>query len=110
MDDDRDRKLGVPSRLRALWRGEVPLREAFWWHAMAVGTLVNLLATLLFVALNALGTPNGIAVVAFLLPVPYNFFVVVAVWHSADHYTGPPIRAHMARLAVSLWAIAATLT
>ena len=109
MGDDRERNLAYPSRVRALWRGEVPLRVAFWWHAMVVGTLLNVVATLFFVTLNAVGAPTAAALTAFLLPVPYNFFVLAAVWRSADRYAGPALRAHLARLAVTLWAITATI-
>ena len=109
MSEERDPRPALPFRVRALWRGEVPLRVAFWWHAMAVGTLLNVLATLLFVALQSLEMPDPVGLAAFFLPVPYNVFIVVAVWRSADRYTGPLSVAHMARVAVSLWALTASI-
>jgi len=99
----------LPAQVGALWRGEGALGVVFWWHAMVVGTLVNVLTTFLFVALQAMYMSNIAGLAVFLLPVPYNIFVAVAVWRSADRYAGPPLRAQLARLVVSLWAIGASL-
>ncbi len=109
MSEKREPRPALSSRVRALWLGEVPLRVAFWWHAMVMGTLLNVLATLLFVALQSLEALDAVSFAAFFLPVPYNIFVAVAVWRSAGRYAGPPLHAQLARLAVSLWAIGASL-
>lgn len=109
MSEERDPKPALPSRVRELWRGEVPLGVVFWWHAMAIGTLLNVLATFLFVALQSLDMPNPVCLAAFFLPVPYNLFVTIAVWRSAGRYAGPQLVAHMARIAVSLWAVTASI-
>ncbi|WP_316979051.1 hypothetical protein [Shumkonia mesophila] len=109
MSEERDPRPASPSRVRALWLGEVPLRVVFWWHAMVVGTLFNVLATLLFVVVQSLGASDAVSLAALLLPVPYNVFIAIAVWRSAGRYTGPPLWAHLARLAVSLWAIGASV-
>lgn len=109
MSEARDPRPAFLLRVRALWLGEVPLRVAFWWHAMVMGTLFNVLATLLFVVMQSLGAPDAASLIALLLPVPYNAFAAIAVWRSAGRYAGPPLRAHLARVAVSLWAIGASL-
>ncbi len=109
MSEARDPRPAFLLRVRALWMGEVPLRVVFWWHAMVVGTLLNVLATLLFVVVQSLGASDAVSLATLLLPVPYNFFIAVAVWRSAGRYAGPPLRAHLARIAVSLWAIGASL-
>lgn len=109
MSANRNNGFAVPAPVRALWRGEAPLGVVFWWHTMVVGTLINVATTLLFVALLSLGAPNALNLAAFLLPIPYNIFLLVAVWNSAERYAGPPLRAHLARLAVSLWATIACL-
>jgi len=109
MSANRDNRPAVPAPVRALWRGEAPLGVVFWWHTVTVGTLVNAATTLLFVALLSLGAPDALNVAALLLPVPYNIFLAVAVWRSAGRYEGPPERASLARLAVSLWALIACL-
>lgn len=109
MSEERDRKPALPSRMRALWRGEVPLRVVFWWHAMVVGTFLNVLATFLFVALQSLDMPDPVGLAAFFLPVPYNVFIAIAVWRSAGRYAGPLPMAHIARIAVCLWAVTASI-
>lgn len=110
MDDTPEDRLESPSRLRALWQGDVPLGEAFWLYAVGAGAFLNLLASLLFVLMNALGAPNAVAVTVFFLPVPYNVFAAVIVWRSAGRYEGPPSRALLARLAVVLLAVIASFT
>lgn len=109
MTEDRNRRFAPLVGAGALWRGEGELGVVFWWHAMVVGTLLNVLTTFVFVALQTMHVSNVASLAAFVLPVPYNLFVAVAVWRSAGRYAGPPLRAQLARLAVSLWAIGASL-
>jgi len=88
-----------------LWRGEVPLARAFWEYAILYGLLVNLLATAGSFALFATDASTALAVAFFCLPIPYNFFVLVAVWRSAGRYTGPKQWADLARVAVVVWVL-----
>jgi hypothetical protein len=97
------------ARLLSLWRGEIPLASAFWRYAIIYGTLANLFATLLTLALLSAGTPGAIATAVFLLPLPYNILAGVGVWRSAGLYTGNPLWARLGRLTVVLWAVLATL-
>jgi len=93
----------------ALWSGEVPLARAFWEYAILWGTLLNLVTTLgAFMLLEAEGQ-EGAAVALLLLPVPYNVFMLVAVWRSAARYEGPPHWAQLARAAIALWVALASL-
>ena len=96
--------------LHALWRGEIPLGQAFWWYAVVVGSLLNLVTTILFMALASVQAPAVLSIAAFLLPVPYNLFILVAVWRSAGRYEGPPERALLARILTVLWAAVASLS
>lgn len=98
-----------PRGLGAVWRGEVPLATAFWWHAIVVGTAINVVATFAFVAVHAAHVSNVASLAVMLAPIPYNVFVAVAVWRSAGRYPGPPFHAQMARAAVVAWAIVASL-
>ena len=50
----------------------------------------------------------ALAVVAFALPIPYNVFVAVAVWRSADRYQGSKAWADAARVATVIWAVVLT--
>ena len=41
-------------------------------------------------------------------PVPYNIFMVVAVWRSADRYRGAKTWAELARVSTVIWMLALT--
>jgi hypothetical protein len=89
--------------MRALWEGRLPLAQAFWEHAVIYAAVVNLVATYATFAALAAGLPGPLAVIVFLLPVPYIFVAVVGVWRSAAAYEGPPHWASLARAAAVLW-------
>ena len=89
--------------MRALWNGELPLARAFWEYAVLYAGLANLCATIAAFAVMAADLPGALAVVVFLLPVPYIALSVVGVWRSADAYSGPPHWASLARAAAILW-------
>ena len=95
------------SVLRRLWAGEVPLARVFWQYAMIGGTALNVVATLLAMALLAADAPELLAVTVFALPIPYNVFALVAVWRSASAYEGPRLLADLARVVSLIWAVAA---
>jgi hypothetical protein len=96
--------------LRRLWAGEVPLAQVFWTYAMIGGSAFNLAATLAAMTLLAADAPEVTAIVAFALPIPYNLLMLIAVWQSARAYRGAHLWADLARLAIIVWTIAATLT
>ncbi len=106
MPDSRRKK---KSPARALWAGEVPLARAFWGYAIAGGLALNLATTALSLALFAADAPTVLAVAALALPVPYNVFVCVAVWRSAERYGGERRWADLARVAIVLWTILASV-
>lgn len=85
------------SRLRRLWRGEVPLADAFWNWAVIGGVSFNLLATMLFLALLSADRPVAALVIGHV-PVPYNIVAAVGVWRSAARYEGPRQLAGLARV------------
>ena len=89
--------------LAALWRGEVPLRQAFWEYAIAYGTTGNIVATAAAIATVAAGLPDVLAIGLFLVPLPYIFAAIVGVFRSADNYRGPPQWATIAKIAVIVW-------
>ena len=99
------------SRLKALWSGQLPLREAFWDWAVFWGLLINLAFSLLSLVVIVFARHTGAAVAIapvatslllalHLFPLPYNLLVVVSVWRSAGR-TGIPLAITCgARLAV----------
>jgi hypothetical protein len=95
--------------LRSLWAGKMPLRTAFWEYAVFYGFVLNLLTTIASLALIAFDAPAAIAVTVHFLALPYNLFVLFAVWRSAARYDGPPHWANAARMAVTIWAVVVTV-
>ena len=83
--------------MTALWKGQLPLAQAYWEFAVVYVILANLCATGAALGALALGLPTALAVVIFLLPVPYVLVAVIGVWRSADAYDGPPHWASLAR-------------
>jgi hypothetical protein len=99
----------MKDRLVQLWRGNIELPRAFWDYAIIYGSLANLFATIVALAMLASNLSGLIALAVFLLPVPYNIVAAVGVWRSAELYRGPPVWANLARIAVIVWAAIATL-
>ena len=98
------------TKLRSLWRGELPLGEAFWTWAIGVGLLVNLLSSLLFLALISADRPWAALFVGYALSVPYNALATVGVWRSADRYEGDVSHANLARLVTAVVMLVLTVT
>ena len=86
------------TRLRALWSGDLPLGEAFWTYAVVGGLAVNLITSLLFLALISWDRPLAALFVGYALSVPYNIVALVGVWRSAARYEGERIHADLARI------------
>jgi len=84
------------------WRGEVPLRRLFWRDMAALGTLINLVASLAALMLASQGAPAALAVALHFAPVPYNLFLAMAVWRS-------PQRTAWLSGAGLLWVLAMTV-
>ena len=87
----------------ALWKGRLPLWQAFWEHAILYVTVLNTLATVGTFGVLAAGLPVALAAAVFLLPIPYIVVAVVGVWRSADAYRGPPHWATLARIVAAVW-------
>ena len=89
--------------LKRLWTGEVPLPEAFWWYGIAWALAVNVTTSVLFFALYTKDASPLLLVPAYILPLPVNLFILVAVWRSAGRYDGPAKWATWARLGTLAW-------
>ena len=85
------------SPLARLWRGEIPLAEAFWGWAVLGAIFVNLGTTALFLALVSAGYALAAWVIGYAISIPYNVLALVGVWRSADNFEGAEIWAHAAR-------------
>lgn len=56
------------------------MRVLFWRDMVLVGTLINLLFTGVALAMAASDLPIGVAAAVHFAPLPYNLFLVAAVW------------------------------
>ena len=79
------------------WRGQVPWPVLLWRDMLGVGTVVNLTATILALAVMVQDGPDGLAVALHLLPMPYNGFLFRrAVAHAGPEHARLPDRRRMA--------------
>lgn len=84
-------------KLRSLWRGDLPLAEAFWTWTVLIGLMVNVSTTILFLTLITLDRPWTALLAGYAFSVPYNIIAVVGVWRSAERDQGTGINADLAR-------------
>lgn len=96
--------------LRRLWRGELPLADAFWNWAVLGGLVVNLGTSGLFLAALAADRVILAFFVGYAVPLPYNLAVTVGVWRAAARYAGDRRWAELARAATITGMVLATLT
>ena len=80
----------VFASLKALWLGQLPLREAFWRYAITYDLILNLAATMAALTLVLAEAPIVLAAIAHFLPLPYSLFAATGAWRSADRYEGNP--------------------
>lgn len=99
--------VGTMGRLRALWRGDLPLGEAFWTWAVLGGLLVNVPTSIAFLALVSADLPVLALIVGKGLSLPYNLLATVGVWRSAAR---SPAGADLCRGAVLVLMAALSLT
>ena len=69
-----------PGFFRQRWHGQVALHQLFWWDLLAVGTLVNAGFVVFSLILLAQGMAGGYWLTLHALVLPYNLFLVAAVW------------------------------
>jgi hypothetical protein len=89
------------------WRRQVPLGVLFWRDMIVAGSALNL--AFAFAGLMALGfkADPAVAIAIFHAPLPYNFFIVGAIWRTADLVAAT--KASSARFGAVLWLVAATV-
>ena len=78
------------------------MRTLFWRDMLIVGTMVNLYASLVAMLMVAQGVAAQWALLVHLAPLPYNIFLLSAVWRS--HQSRLP-----ATLAATAWLVAVTI-
>jgi len=86
------------------WRGEVPLDRLFWRDMLLVATVISLGSSALALVLLGLKLPLWAVLAVHFLPVPYNIFLSVSVWRTAERAGGA--KASLMMLGSALWLIA----
>jgi hypothetical protein len=94
---------GILDRMKALWRGELPLETAFWHYAIYYGLIINLVATTVSIVLLLIDASIALVVAVHLVPLPYSVVAAVGVWRSAHRYGGSRKFADFARIGVLGW-------
>jgi hypothetical protein len=98
------------SRITALWRGELPLGDAFWTWAVLGGLIVNVSTSVAFLALISADMTWPAMIIGYGCSVPYNIVVLVGVWRAAARHPGPVVQADLARGASALLMTVLSLT
>lgn len=68
--------------MAARWHGLVGWRTLFWRDLLLVGTSLNLIMTGSALALLSQDVPLHWVLLTHLLPLPYNLFIVSALWRA----------------------------
>ncbi|TIW15350.1 MAG: hypothetical protein E5V81_25005 [Mesorhizobium sp.] len=89
---------------RTRWRGEAPLDRLFWRDMLLVATILSVASSALALTLLGLKLPLWLVLAVHLLPVPYNIFLTIAVWRTAEKSGG--FKAQLMMLGSALWLIA----
>lgn len=66
------------------WHGHVPQGTLVWWDMVVVGTLINAVTGLASLILLARGVSGGVWAALQLLVLPYNVYLLLAVWRTAS--------------------------
>lgn len=69
--------------LRRLWRGDIPLEEAFWTYAVLGGIAVNVATSFAFLILISMNMPVVAFVAGYGISLPYNLVATVGVCRAA---------------------------
>lgn len=93
-----------------LWRGEHDLHDTFWRYTILVGLAVNVVTSIGFMVLVTYEMPLVAALVGYGLSIPYNIFILIALWRSAGAYKGPSFTATFMRVTGIVWMAFLTLT
>lgn len=89
----------------ARWHGDVPLSRLFWWDMAVVGTAINIVTTIAALVVLAMQGSTAAALAVHLAALPYNLFLFLAVWRTAEKVT--PSAAWLPQLGAAAWLLLA---
>jgi len=94
---------GAGSFFRSRWLGQVPIDRLFWRDMLLVGTGISIASSVVALILLGLKMPLGLVLAVHFAPVPYNIFLTIAVWRTAEKSGA---KAALMLLGSALWLIA----
>lgn len=86
--------------LGRLWRGEIPVHDAFWTWAVAIAFVVNVGTTIACYLLAIADRPLAALAVGYLPSVPYNIVAGVGAWRSAGQPDADPLFGRFVRIVI----------
>lgn len=89
--------------LGRVWRGEEPWQRTFGIWGVLVALPINLATTAGTFVLIANDRPLAAFIVGYVLSVPYNMFVLVAVWRAAGRSLRTSRAIALTRLIATVW-------
>ena len=75
-------KLQIAGFFGRRWHGEVPLRKLYWFDMLIVGSVINLYFGFIALMIAAKGGALWVAAVVHFAVLPYNMFLVLALWRT----------------------------
>jgi hypothetical protein len=69
------------------WRGEARLRQLYWRDMMIVGSIINLFTGFMALMIAAQGGDLWVAAMVHFATLPYNVFLVLALWRTPGRST-----------------------
>jgi hypothetical protein len=96
----------VADFFRARWQGEVPLGLLIWRDMLLVASALNAVASMTALGLLTLEVPPLLALPVHFAFVPYNIFLTLSIWRTAER-TGGSTVGYM--LVATLWLVLVTV-
>jgi hypothetical protein len=69
------------------WRGEVDLSKLYWRDIVIIGSVINLFTGFMALMIAAQGGDLWVAAVVHFASLPYNVFLVLALWRTPGRST-----------------------
>lgn len=77
------------SFVHSRWSGRIPLSRLLWTDMLLHGTTVNIVAALAGLLLLAQEAPTALGASVYFAPLPYNLFLLAALWRAAARAEEP---------------------
>jgi hypothetical protein len=91
-DGRRSTSTGVAARFfGARWRGEVSLGLLIWRDMLLIGSALNAAASMAALWLVGMGVPPLLALPVHFALVPYNIFLTLCIWRTAERNGGSTV-------------------